>query len=279
MKNKDIKNRALKMLNNNWGQAVTVILILLVIHIIIIMSGQTVFNYLQYKGEVDKTDFALITKNKYMIIVNIVRLIIGFIVMTPAFFGAQWWFIHCVRGESNNIKSMFMCYENKYIFTKALALKLTIYLLKLVVALPVCILIVLEYRLIKYTLIRGVSNGELVMLIGCCAIFTICTIGFYIIFALRYALADYIFVLNPDLKIGEIIKTSSIKMKDHKTEIIKLVLSFLWWLPSCVLVFPVFFVCPYFVMAFTVMINNIIEKNFVMERSMLAGNRAPSIVS
>ena len=277
MKTKQAKKTALRILSNNWGQAMVVVLVLIIIHVIFTTAETNIYYMLKSNGLVSSQDFKLLSHNKYIILVSIVRYLLEFVLITPAYMGSVWWFLHCVRGQNNSVQTMFVCYSNFNIFVKSLALKLCISLIKLVAFLPVCICAFLQYRLINYALIHGFNNGIFILLSACCGLFSLCLLCFYIIFILRYALVDYIFVLNPDLNVLDIIKASTKKMKNNKALVVKLPLSFLCWIPSALLVFPLIFLLPYYAMSFTVMINSIIVDDFTSKRELLLGTEAASL--
>ncbi len=269
MKTNKIKKMALDVLTDNWGQALVVIFVLILIHAIFSFAEMSMNNVLSYYGFVSDDDFILWSQNKYLIMVSAVRAVLELIFICPIYMGAVWWYIHYVRGENNSVTSVFVCYSNGMIFFKSIVVKLLVFLIKLTVMIPICVCIYAQYKLIDYSLKRGVNDSVFILLAICCAIFTACLICFYVLFSLRYALVDYCFVLNPDTKISEIMKFSVKKMKNKKIQLIKIAVSFLWYIPACLFIFPLLFVLPYYAMSFSLVINNIMDDNYGARRGAL----------
>ena len=269
LKTKTAKKDALNFLRNNWAQAIVVIFIIGVIHIIFSCAEAGIYNFFKTQNIVGDKDFWIFSSNKYMMLVTLGRLVFEFLLVSPIYMGAIWWYIHLVRGAKSNIVSVFVCYSNTAIFLKSIALKGITAILKLLALAPVCLCIYAQYRLINYSIQKGINNGVFILLAVCGGLFTICLICFYVLFCLRYALVDYIFVLNPDLEVMRIIKLSTIKMKHNKGKIVKIAFSFLVWIPSAILVFPLIFLVPYYAMAFTVMINDILGDGNAVKREVL----------
>lgn len=276
MKNSEIKKYAIRLLTSNWGQAVAVVLILGVLHVAFVLAEESVLSFLLLKDILVPADLKLTALNPYVLLIKAARCTASYLAVTPAYMGGIWWFLRYVRGESNSIRSLFVCYSDGRIYLKTLAVKAVVFFIRSVVLLPLCGIFVLLYRLIRYTMLTGANNAQLVMLIFCMAVFSVCAVCFYVLFMLRYTVVDYIFVLNPDMGIWEIIRLSTKKMKGCQARIIRLILSFAWWVPSFILVFPIFFVVPYYAMSFTVLINDILEEDFPLRRTALERNALPA---
>lgn len=276
MKNSEIKKYAIRLLTSNWGQAVAVVLILGVLHVAFVLAEESVLSFLLLKDVFVPADLKLTALNPYVLLIKAARCTASYLAVTPAYMGGIWWFLRYVRGESNSIRSLFVCYSDGRIYLKTLAVKAVVFFIRSAVLLPLCGIFVLLYRLIRYTMLTGANNAQLVMLIFCLAVFSVCAVCFYVLFMLRYTMVDYIFVLNPDMGIWEIIRLSTQKMKGCQARIIRLILSFAWWVPSFILVFPIFFVVPYYAMSFTVLINDILEEDFPLRRTALERNALPA---
>lgn len=181
--------------------------------------------------------------------------------ITPIYVGVKWWFFHSSRGEINPINSIFIGYSDLRIFFKMLALKTLVFIIKLAVSLPFIICILGISVLLKRINAAGGSNTGAIVLLIFLAILTVCFIVLAVYFSLNYCLVDYIYMLNPDMKIINIITVSTFTMHNNKGKIIKLGLSFLPWLALVIFVFPVFFISAYYTMSFTVLVNNIMKEN------------------
>lgn len=271
MKNSDVKRRALDLITNNWGQALAIVLLMSALWIAISLGQKTLLEFLMSRGVLAGRDISLFAGDKYVLLTSGMRLLLLIIILMPIKTGAVWWFLRFTRGEHNSIRSLFVCFTSSRTYLRTLAVQASVWGICLAAAIPVCGLIVLLRRLILYTMSRGTDNALLVMLIFCGSILTLCAICFYLHFMLKYALVSSIFVLNPDMPIREMLRMSSRNMKENRFRLIRLFLSFLWWVPSFILVFPLFFVAPYYVMAQTVLFNDILQAEFPVERRAVAG--------
>lgn len=78
---------------------------------------------------------------------------------------------------------------------------------------------------------------------------TICLLIPAIIVSLGLSLCNYIMVDNPELKYMDVLKKSWSMMKGHKMNLFIFMLSFIGWFLLCILIVPIFYVVPYFIIA------------------------------
>lgn len=269
MRPKEMKKQAMERLSDSWGQAVIIILAIIVIYLVFMLLEMSVYCLLQFNGLADGTDYRLFSGNSVVTLISFFRLVLGFMVIAPALIGAKWWYLHTVRGEQNGVRSMFVCYANPRIYLKTLAVKSIVTGIYIVAGLP---LIFCGY--VIYRLLDGFSSEEnnqtfIIIMAFFAAMLLVCLGLLYLLFTLKFALVDYLYVLNPDLRIRDIIKASERAMKNSRRPLIELMFSFMGWLLLCTLIFPILFVIPYFAMSYTVCINRIIIKNKILDRNML----------
>lgn len=269
MRPKEMKKQAMARLSDSWGQAVVIILTIIVIYIAFMLMEMTLYYFLQSKGLAETPDYRLFPDNGLLIFISAVRMILGYLVIVPAFIGAKWWYLHAVRGERNSIHSMFVCYKNPRIYFKTIAVESVVAVINTVAALPVLFCAYLIYRLLK-DFLSGESNQTIIVIMAFFAsVLLVCLSMLYLLFTLKFALVDYIYVLNPDLKIRDIVKASERTMKNWRRPLIELIFSFGGWILLCVLIFPALFVVPYFAMSFTVCINHIIVESGILDNNLL----------
>ncbi|MCX7657811.1 MAG: DUF975 family protein [Oscillospiraceae bacterium] len=263
MEIKKIKKHAIDLLYQNWAQPVAIILIVLVFYISFSFGQSSFLNFMLLKGIIQKEDISLFSTNPYVLFSNALKLLVCFFVLTPVYIGAMWWFLRYAKGEKNSISIIFICYANARIYFKTLLLKASITFLRILAALPACFFGAVSAKLFKITMLKDGGNGLYAALAVCFALLAVLSAVLFVFVYLRYALAEYIFVTDPDMKISRILKLSASKMKGNEEFFIKLYLSFLWWVPSMVLVFPAFFVVPYYAMAHTVTARTLLEEESI----------------
>lgn len=273
---KDIKKHAMARLSDSWGQAAIIILVIMVIYIFFMLAEMALYYVLQGAGLAEAADYQLFPRNGWLILISVLRMILGYLVIVPALVGAKWWYLHAVRGEQNGVRSMFVCYLNPHIYFKTVAMKSVVAAINLLAALPVLFCGYLVYRLMR-DFLSGENNQTIIVIMAFFAsLLMVCLSLLFILFSLKFALVDYLYALNPDLKIRDIIRASERVMKNCRRPLIELIFSFLVWIALCVLIFPVLFVIPYFAMSFTVCINRIIEENKILDRQLQVREPKPA---
>ena len=277
MKTKEIKNQALESLTNNWPRAIAIISIILCMHIIFSFGEAAVYSYLTTVGAVSANE-NIFSGNIYLIILSLTRILLGFVIISPAISGAVWWFIHCVKGHNNSVTTLFVCYENNRVYLKTVFLHLVTGLIGLGLFLPSGICVYAAYRFIQYSYARGANNTMQVIIITCFFILTLCFFVLGILISLRFILSNYLFVLNPDLPIKQILSSSFRIMKKYRKDLLVLILSFAGWLIPGFFIFPLFFIVPYYAMSITVFMNRVIDEASQYEEDLLIRKNTRNIL-
>ncbi len=260
MEIRNIKKRSLDLLYQNWAQPVAIILIVLVFYVSFSFGQSSFLNFLLWRGIIQKGDVALFSTNPYVLVSNALKWLVCFFVLTPVYIGAMWWFLRYANDEKNSINTVFICFSNARIYFKTLLVKVMVTFMRVLAALPACFFAAVSAKLFNITMLKDRGNGLYAALAVCMGLLAVLAAVFFVFVYLRYALAEYIFVINPDMKASQILRLSASKMKGREDTFIKLYLSFLWWAPSLVLVFPAFFVVPYYAMAHTVLAQTLLGK-------------------
>ena len=268
MKTKEIKNQALESLTNNWPRAITIISIILCIHIIFSLGEAAVYSYFTTVGAVSLNE-NIFSGNIFLIILSLTRILLGFVIISPAISGAVWWFIHCVKGHNNSVSTLFVCYENNRVYLKTVFLHLVLSLIAIGLFLPSSICVYAAYRTVQASYASGANNTIQVILITCFFILTLCFFVLGILISLRFILSNYLFVLNPDLPIKQILSSSFRIMKKYRKDLLVLILSFSGWIIPGLFIFPLFFIAPYYAMSITVFMNRVIDEASQYDENLL----------
>lgn len=266
MKIRDIKQRALGVLGENFSQALIVMLLYLATYF-----GLTVAEAIAVTatigGELTKE---IINANLpiFFMIMGI-RYIVEFFVISPLSIGTTWWLIHASRGETNNIGYIFICFKNIKIYVKSVLLRAEITMAKILLSIPVIICVYI-LNLLRELALKDIGNSGNYILLGvCCTLIMIFLIVMVLWITLGFELCNPIFSLDPDRKIREIILASISAMKNNKIKMIKLMLSFIGWFAASVFVVPLFFVIPYFAMSYAVLVNDIMSRELYLSSGAL----------
>ena len=78
---------------------------------------------------------------------------------------------------------------------------------------------------------------------------------------IRYFLAQYLFIIDDEADPNECLKSSWRMMKGNMMKVIELILSFILWLISCVLIIPIFYVMPYMMVSEAICAKWLIDLN------------------
>lgn len=256
----------MQYLTDNWGRSIVVVLMIFILNVAILLTERSIYEYYSFRGINISYNLEDMYENNILMLMVVIRVAAAFIVTFPVYTGGTWWFLHTVKGEKNELKEVYVCFSNIRIYLKSLLLSLSVCICRIIVAIPVFITSFMTVKMLNYAYTDyGPDNGKFAVLTGCSAALMVCLLFVYFYYSMGFVLSSYIFVSNPDLNVFKCIKMSQMLMKDKKGELLKLYLSFIPWIFVCVLVFPVFFVVPYFYMSLTVFANEIIKKEKIIE--------------
>lgn len=245
-------------MNDCFPQILMVMVIFLTTHLIFALAEFILLYFLDARGA--EIFQELPSETTIVLITTIVRLFAEFMILSPIVVGTAWWLLHCVRGENTNVGFVLICFSNMKIYFRSLILSFFVGIIKTAMAIPLVLCTYLEYSLINGFTDEGYRGGTYIALIVCCTLVLICLAAMYIWAVADFSLVNFIFTMNPDDKIINIIKKSVTAMKYQKTKLIKLVCSFLGWIFTVPFVFPLFFAVPYASLSYAVTIDEIIEK-------------------
>lgn len=254
----EIKKSALKRMNDCYPQTLFVMMIFLSAHLFFAIAEALLIQFYVKRGEV--VDIVNMTVPTGLMIGTAIRIVGEFMVLAPINVGTAWWLIHCIRGENNNVAFILICFSNAKIYFRSLLLSFIVSVIKLAMAVPVVLCAYLEYMLLSSFAESSYRGGTYIALGVCCTIVLLCTVLLYIWLIANFCVVNFMFTMNPDEKIFNIIKQSVKAMDRNKMTVVKLVLSFIGWGFSMIFVFPVFFAVPYAALSYAILMDKIIER-------------------
>ncbi len=259
MKFSELKQEAIKILSNCWAEACIVSIILMSFAAIFLSAGYIIYAVLIQLGMATGSYREVIfSGNIYYIAGLIFRLIVCYIFMSPVLNGKCYCFLQAVRGQIVPINCVFSCYASRGIFFKSLKIRFQTDLRRAAVFIPVLLVVAFESDMLLHIFKNNIwGKSEILSAVGCIVII-VSLIILYTLFSGRYTAVPYIFVSNPDVNSGEIIKQSLECVKENNLRLLKLKLSFVGWFALCILIFPLILVLPYYCMTLAVAINNVI---------------------
>ena len=254
----EIKKSALKRMNDCYPQTLFVMMIFLSAHLFFAIAEALLIQFYVKRGEV--VDIVNMTVPTGLMIGTAIRIVGEFMVLAPINVGTAWWLIHCIRGENNNVAFILICFSNAKIYFRSLLLSFIVSVIKLAMAVPVVLCAYLEYMLLSSFAESSYHGGTYIALGVCCTIVLLCTVLLYIWLIANFCVVNFMFTMNPDEKIFNIIKQSVKAMDRNKMTVVKLVLSFIGWGFSAIFVFPMFFAVPYAALSYAILMDKIIER-------------------
>lgn len=267
---KKMKQDAFIALKPNWGKSIAILLILLAVTLICSLFKQLIISLTGIQPFLDlngtPTDFLDNIPNTsfYAYMLDLLSLLLWALVLAPLRLGLSRWFYRLsfsCQDDSNyifyyfsNIRDYFRCVW----FKCNLGLRQLLWLLLFL--LPGGLMLSVGY--VSYIGGSSMMNSvvsSVAVILGVVAVAA--SIVLYLLFILRYSLADYLFFSNRDMSVSEVIRTSIAYTQGRKIQIAFFVLSFAPLFLLGVFVVPLLFVLPYFHTAFSIYARYLIESN------------------
>lgn len=253
---KDAKSKALSRLSDCWGKAAAVVFFLLLIDMTLICGHILAVLLLSGAGILEAQVFPNWSGVLWM--VNLLFYILRSLLLSPAKLGGMGWFLYSIRGEENPVRSIFIFFSSLRRYWRAVWITLLVGMIRLAAAAPLCggvyLLLLLIRRAVRY------NSAPLVVLSVLAGILCLCLLGLFVWFSLRFSAASCLFTLNPERSAWETVGTSWKMMRGRESQLVKLAASFGGWFVLCLLVFPIIFVIPYYLMAYCALMNRIITE-------------------
>ena len=246
---KKAKKNALFSLRGKWGIAIAITFLLQAVVTVFTLLEQLLLTVLGVKANFTSFEFAPDNwVNVVMLeLVTIFVQIFIFLIGKPISLGAKKWYYKNAGAKTAGFYSVFSYMQTFELYAKTIWLEFNLSVRKAVYAvlftLPGLVIFSIGFTNAVYGDWFGPTQLMLIFIGLTLVIFGL--IGYYIV-TLKYFLAPYYFIENPDLKVNHIIKVTSQFIKPRRMELVKLALGFLGWNILNILVFPILFVNPYY---------------------------------
>lgn len=261
-----LKTNSRLALRGNWGRAIAVLLIPVVISAVLSMcmqvprqiAGQSLGVYYDYLLSGIKIPARYAVMNAVM---SVLAVLVGFLV-SPLSLGAARWFYMLVHGRSLPLREVFIFFESFNDYRRAVRLYVSIYFRSLLWSLLFLVLpgAISIFAAAAVTLNPGhtATTGLVFSFILVFLVVLLCTI-----FLNRYALAAYLLCESDDVRPGEAIRASIAYTKGYRFDLFLFYLSFIGWYFLCALTLGIllFYTAPYFMTANAMYCRYIAEKN------------------
>ncbi len=246
---KKAKKNALFSLRGKWGIAIAITFLLQAVITLFALLEQLIFTVLGINTGFTSFEFAPISLEN-LILLNLVTIIIQifiFLIQKPISLGATKWYYKNAGAKTTGFYNVFSYMQTFQLYAKSIWLEFNLSIRKfayrVLFILPGMIVFATGFTTAIYSDWFGPVQFMLIFIGLTLVIFGL--IGYYIV-TLKYFLAPYYFIENPDVKVRDIIKVTTQFVKPRRMELVKLAIGFIGWNILNILVFPILFVNPYY---------------------------------
>lgn len=201
-----------------------------------------------------------------IIIVTLGFLLFRFLLVSPLELGETMWYFSLATGSELHLGQMFSLYAGNDNFLSALLFKVGLAIRKLFFAVitlaPSAVafgLAIAKTRSFAQSRVQA-EESDALLLYALGAVLLIAGLILFVAILLRYFLAEYLFVQDPDSKASFHFSTSRRMMKGSTGRVVALFISFIPGLLLCLLIVPVMYVVPVMRASFAVLASDIMNE-------------------
>ena len=252
---KEIKEMARDSLQDNLSRPILISGMTAVMCMALYLFGELLFTALRFYFP------GSLSSRSSVVIYQIARLVAGAAVLMPYISGAVCWYFTKYSSGNCSMRCVFACYRSWHMFIKSIALNM-LSLLPAAAITAVYLLSAYGLEMLRHALSRAGTHARSdAMLFLSLSIITAGYIFMLMWMVMRFSMSNLLFSRNPDDRIMDILRRSDGYMSGRKWFLVKLCLSFLPWLPVCVLGFTVLIIVPYCFMSVIIYFDMIIESS------------------
>lgn len=254
--NKEIKSTALKRLKGNWGNSIALTVLSTVF--ICFMISCEILVYILSKEFSTKNfySFDFLFKTTAGRISILIRLFFIFIFLMPELYICRRLYIEVSSGRGLVSTRQYLQHNFFKIIPRAIYTAVITTMLKLFVAAPIAIGMYEIYYwgwVCKIEELTSIGLFCFMLSVG----FTFVWIGVFLHYCISLSLTRYIMTLNPRANIFDACDLSVKLMEGKHLRYMKFLFSFLKYLPTFILIYPVFVIMPYYRFSYIVFVEDI----------------------
>ncbi|NLP26392.1 MAG: hypothetical protein GX365_03485 [Clostridiales bacterium] len=244
---KEIKYQARLAMRDKYWEAFVVVFACFGIYILFKLVEIMVCSVLIYNNIVDVKQ--MFTNNNFIwTTFRIIYSVFLFIAMVPVVTGAVWWFSQAVKKNEFLSDSIIQLYTSFKVNSRAFIVYGLMWLIQLLSLIPSCLMIFGAYIIIAHYS----ANSDMLYLAIQLIILSIAFLAFHIRVTLGLILTPYIFIRHPMDNPFSIIGISFRLMRGNKIQALKLLLSYIVYLPLMALIVTIPLIIPNIMMSVTV---------------------------
>ncbi len=199
--------------------------------------------------------------------------VVGFIVITPLYYGIKWCYFQIAKGKTAPVSGAFFGYLEIHRWLGALVLSAVISLRKLLTYLPFGIISAVGVFIASELIANTDSRVTETFIHMGTAVLLICAYVIFLLLTVKYEAVPFIYAENPDKAPFEILREGISLMDGSKAVYSAMIISYVPIMVLCILGFPIVILFPIFNMAKAYTCARIIDKKLsVSDNDDLAEN-------
>ncbi len=256
MTDKQIKAEALRRLEGNWGNGIS-LSVFMAAYVCFWVAVELLIYYIMKGFDFEYTftaDCMLGTNfGRFMTLLRICALF-GFLL--PEFFIMRRFFADISAGSAFSSTRHYIQHNTRRVFPRWIASSVTIFMLKFFVSVPLWIGI---YGIYYCSSFSGSGSLTLPQMIGFMFSlgFSVVWAGVLVYYCLSLCLAKYIMTINPRAGVFDACDLSVKLMDGHRMRWARFTLSLVKYIPLILLFYPLFGIAPYFSSCYSVLAEEI----------------------
>lgn len=254
--NREIKAEALRRLKGNWGNCIALTVFILAFIFFLALCEAMLYLLLALFDAREYYFMSFMIRTRPGRFGIVFRLVLLFALIMPELYIARRLYIDIANGKSFVKSRRYIQSNFKKIFSRGLFTALATSLFRLLAAIP---LIAGVYGAYYWGSACTYGESELFELIFLllCLVFTIFWTGVFIYICISLCLANYIMVLNPEEKVFSACGMSVRLMKGKHCRYLSFIFSFVKFIPTLIMFYPLFILTPYYMVSYIVFIEDL----------------------
>lgn len=259
---RQIKQNGKKCLYNNWGKAISIVLLGAAIYLLFTVV-ETILSFLVGLGGAQIGWGWYLPGTSVLSLVLTGIMAVGFLLIyAPLQIGIAGWYWSISSGRSEDILAVFAPFSSGKLFFRSLLLSLGLMVRKLFFGILYLIVPSAALAASIWCLRFGQFEGALfvgTMGVVLGGVLFLVAAAFYLLFCQRYFLARY-YLLDGETTAHQAVKKSVQATAGHRDQLFVFQLSYLGWMALGVLLLPLLYVVPYYEM------SQLLYARFLMEQ-------------
>ncbi len=251
-----MKETAISRLKGNWGNSLTLTVLLIAYVGIFILAEILIWVLTKHYNIEYSYSFDYMFGSRLGRLITIAKSVVFFFVLMPEIYFVRRLYIDVSYGESFVTSRQYIMRNFKKIYSRGVVTSFVLAMLKFFAFVPLALGAYEVYYwgwVCKLDELTSWGLFAFMLSVG----FTLVWIGVFIHYCISLSLTKYIMALNPRANIFDACDLSVRLMDGKHVQYIAFIFSFVKFLPLIIFIYPIVFIVPYFQMSYIVFVENI----------------------